>query len=283
MLNTPKIGIAEITISIAGDIRDQRRLMPPPYMPFCGSGPPHIRLRLHRQEPPVPAAEKIFSSPPIWTLYRHGSLSVIKIFDKLDLPGQTLIFDDPLRQADLYPTDPVDRFPDPFDSPTLELLLINYLAGGRGVILHACGIARDGKGYLFAGESGAGKSTLAGLWDRQPGVAVLSDDRTIVRKKDGRYWMYGTPWHGEAKFGAPGGVILDKIFFLRHGSQNAIQAVSGVASVTQFLKCSFPPYWDAAGMEFAMEFFCDLTSSVLCQMLEFKPDRHVIEFIGALR
>ena len=149
--------------------------------------------------------------------------------------------------------------------------------------MHACGIERDGKGYLFAGESGAGKSTLARLWGRQKGVNVFSDDKTIVRQKDGQYWMYGTPWHGEAKFGAPGGVKLENIFFLRHASRNAIQEVTGVPLVTQFLKCSFPPYWDAAGMEFAMEFFSDLAAAVSCQALSFTPDKQVIEFMRAMR
>jgi len=282
MLKTLKIGIAETTISIVGDIHDQRRPIPPAYMPFYDSGQPQIRLRLHRHKPPVPAAEKIFSSPPIWSLYRHGNLSVIKIFDKLDLPGHTLIFDDLLQKADLYPTDPGGRLPDPFDGPIMELLLINYLAGGRGVILHACGIERDGKGYLFAGQSGAVKSALATLWDQQKGVEVLSDGRTIVRKQDGQFRMYGTPWHGDATFGSPRGVKLERIFFLGHGRKNAVRDLEGAGAMLQFLQCSFPPYWDAPGMESAMEIFKELATRVSCFDLSFEPHNSAIEFVRGI-
>jgi len=277
------VTIGDVAISIAGESKNSRHEIQPNYQPFLMNGKPDITLQLHHRAGLPLVGKKIFDSSPIWKLYRENGTAVFKIFDSMPGLARTLVLPPELNHADLYLTNPSTRFLDPFYGPTMELLMINYLAHGRGVILHACGIERDGKGYLFAGESGAGKSTLARLWGRQTGVEVLSDDRTIVRKKDGQYWMYGTPWHGEAKFGAPGGVKLENIFFLRHASRNAIKGVTGAPSVTQFLKCSFPPYWDAAGMEFAMEFFSDLTTSVLCQMLEFKPDKHVIEFISNMR
>ena len=50
---------------------------------------------------------------------------------------------------------PGGQFIDPFFGPIIELLMINYLAQGYGLIIHACGIEYDSKGMLFAGESGA--------------------------------------------------------------------------------------------------------------------------------
>ena len=278
-----KVAIGDAVISIAGEFQNSRREIQSNYRPFLTNGQTDIALQLHREASLPLAGKKIFDSSPIWQLYRENGIALFKIFDSM--PGLTriLVLPPELSRADLYFADPSARFLDPFYGPAMELLMINYLTRGRGVILHGCGIERGSKGYLFAGESGAGKSTLARLWERQKDVAVLSDDRTIVRKKDGHYWMYGTPWHGEAKFGVPRGVKLEKIFFLRHASRNTIHEVAGAPSVTQFLKCSFPPYWDAAGMEFAMEFFSDLAASVSCQTLSFTPDKHVIEFVSAMR
>jgi len=275
------VKIGDVAISIAGEFKNSRREIQPNYRPFLKNGKPDITLQLQRRVGLPLAGKKIFDSSPIWKLYRENGTTVFKIFGSMSGLARALVLSPELNHADLYLANPSARFLDPFYGPTMELLMINYLTlgRGRGVILHACGIERDGKGYLFAGESGAGKSTLARLWGRQKGVEVLSDDRTIVRKKDGQYWMYGTPWHGEAKFGAPGGVKLENIFFLRHASRNAIQAVTGAPSVTQFLKCSFPPYWDAVGMEFAMEFFSKLTAAVACQTLSFRPDDSVIDLI----
>jgi hypothetical protein len=185
------------------------------------------------------------------------------------------------KRADLYFTEPGGQFVDPFFGPTMELLMINYLAQGYGVIIHACGIELNSTGLLFTGESGAGKSTLANLWNRENGITVLSDDRTLVRYVDGEFRMYGTPWHGETKFGSPRGVKLEKIFFLRHSQKNAIQPLSRIESVLQMLQCSFPPYWDAAGMEFTLALFEKLSNQIDCCALSFWPDESAIEFIKA--
>ena len=132
---------------------------------------------------------------------------------------------------------------------------------------------------LFVGESGAGKSTLATMWDQETDVEVLSDDRTVVRKKGDEYWMYGTPWHGEAKYGTPRAVRLERIFFLRHGAHHSSKQVSEIKAVSQFLICSFPPYWDPRGMEFSMELFSDVAAQVPCEELTFTPERSVLDFI----
>jgi hypothetical protein len=157
--------------------------------------------------------------------------------------------------------------------------MLNHLAQGRGAIIHSCGIAQNGKGMLFVGESGAGKNTLAKMWDREKGIEVLSDDRTIVRKRKNAFWIYGTPWHGEVEFGSPGKARLEGIFFLRHGASNAVEGVKGVDSVLNFLKSSFLPYWDAQGTAFSLELLSDLAHCVPCRELSFRPEQSVIDLV----
>jgi hypothetical protein len=91
--------------------------------------------------------------------------------------------------------------------------------------------------------------------------------------------MYGTPWHGEAKYGSPRAVRLERIFFLRHGPNHSIKQITGIEAVSKFLTCSFPPYWDPRGMEFSLELFSDLAARLPCEQLTFKPERSVINFI----
>ena len=93
--------------------------------------------------------------------------------------------------------------------------------------------------------------------------------------------MYGNPWHGEAKFGSPLSVKLDRIYFIQHGAANSARRMRGAEPVQNLLTCSFPPYWDVDGMEFTMDFFSDLTSTVSCYELFFKPDMGVVDFIKA--
>jgi hypothetical protein len=273
------IKISDILILIDGDSPQLGWHIPSAYQPFISCGPPNIVMRLQRGNVNLHPMQKVFDGSPIWSLYRAGIMSILVIYEKM--PGQTmiLVYPPPLKTADLYFPADSDRFNNPFFGPVLELLMINYLARRTGVVIHGCGVAIDNAGLLFVGESGAGKSTLANLWDRAKAATVLSDDRTIVRHIDGEFRMYGTPWHGEAKFGSPRGVKLENIFFLRHGRKNAVETLSGSESVLKLLQCSFPPYWDAAGMEYTLEFFEEIATRVPCHELAFEPDKRVIDLI----
>jgi hypothetical protein len=274
------IRIGDVPIAVESDARLPDWEILPAYRPFITDGKGDIVLGLHSGIPDIPTGKKVFDSSPIWTLHCHDDTSVFKIFHNFSGIKRVLVLSPGLKRADLYFEEKYDPFMGPFVGPAMELLMINYLARAGGVILHACSIERQGKGYLFAGESGAGKSTLARLWDQQKGMEVLSDDRTIVRKQDGQFWMYGTPWHGDAPFGSPRGAKLERIFFLGHGRKNAVRDLQGAGAMLQFLKCSFPPYWDAPGMESAMKIFEELATGVSCCELSFKPDESAIGFIN---
>jgi hypothetical protein len=279
MPETLKLAIGDISFAIEWQGFHGKWDIPPAYRPFIGAGKPDIRLVLRKDPPKIASGKKIFDSPPIWSLFQYQDKSAIKIFETFEGLQRTLILPPRLDRAELFFNASDSRFMDPFFGPTLELLMINCLARQKGVILHTCGINNNGNGMLFAGESGAGKSTLAGMWSQENGIEVLSDDRTVVRQKDGAFRMYGTPWHGEAKFGSPQSAGLDKIFFIRHGDANSVRKMKGAEAVQSLLTCSFPPYWDSAGMKFTLEFFSQMAAAVACYELFFKPDMSVIELI----
>jgi len=281
MVNKTVLKIGDVSFSIVNSEHINDWEIDPPYFPFVTAEKPDIRVNLVRGKPDDAATKKFFGSYPIWDLYRSERSSIIKFYE--DMPGlsRALVFKANLKEADLYFPAATDQFISPFYGPVLELLMINYLAQSRGTIIHSCGIKLGDKGILFVGESGAGKSTLAKLWHQAEGVDILSDDRTIVRKKNGEYWIYGTPWHGEAKFGAPYTAKLDRIYFIQHGAANSACQMRSAEPVQNLLTCSFPPYWDPGGMEFTMEFFSDMTATLPCYELFVKPDMGVIEYINA--
>jgi hypothetical protein len=173
------------------------------------------------------------------------------------------------------------RYPvDTLEYPLDELLMMNLLTQGRGVEVHACGLEdSDGQGYLFLGHSGSGKTTMARLWQRASGVQVLSDDRIILRFWAGTTWMYGTPWHGEAKLALPARTPLRQIFFLRHGSTNEIAPLRCAEALALFLVCSFVPFYSPAGLDFALTFFSQLIDSLPCAELRFVPEERAIDLV----
>jgi hypothetical protein len=270
------IRIGDVGISIEGQASGE---IAPAYLPFVAQGKTDISLCLHHGLPDHVVGEKVFESPPIWTLYRENGTSVIRLFPEMVDLQRTLFLPHHLKHADLYFADDSIRFIDPYFGPTIELLLMHYLAQERGVILHACGIVIEDKGILFVGESGAGKSTLARLWDQERGVDILSDDRVIVRKQGRDFRVYGTPWHGEAAFGLPREAKLERIFFLSHGQENSTKEMTGLDPVSHLLTCSFPPLWDHQGMEFALEFFSQIAAQVPFQQLSFRPEKSVLALV----
>jgi hypothetical protein len=282
MTNNLTFKIGDIGLALDGKPRIKQSEIRAAYRPFISTDDPDIALRMHMDSPEIPGGEKIFDSLPIWALYRHNDSLIIKLFETMNGLKRALCIHRDFNQADLYFTEPNGSFIDPFFGPTIELLMVNYLARIGSIIVHACGIDHGGKGLLFVGESGAGKSTLTRIWNKENGVEILSDDRIIIRKMNDQYWMYGTPWHGDAKFASPAKVKLEKVFFIKHGRANFIKAVSGTFPVLQFLKASFPPYWDKNCMEFAMEFFNDLVAAVPCRELSFVPDAGIVEFVDNL-
>mgnify|MGYP003701053395 CR=1 FL=1 len=175
---------------------------------------------------------------------------------------------------------PLDEPLYPLQYPLDELLLINLLARGRGIEFHACGVSEQtGKGYMFVGHSEAGKTTSARLWQRQRDAELLSDDRIIVRQMDGKFWMYGTPWHGEEEISSPRKVELTHIFFLRHGEQNGLAPLRRAEAAAELFSRSFPTFFSSEGLDFTLEFLDRLTGSVACAELSFVPDERVIGFV----
>jgi hypothetical protein len=108
---------------------------------------------------------------------------------------------------------------------------------------------------------------------------VLSDDRTILRKGNHQFFMYGTPWHGLGQFASPRRVKLERVFFLKQGKKNATADIAGSDAVCRFLTCCFPPFWDSRGTAFTMELFTDLSSQIPCRELTFKPEKSVLEVV----
>lgn len=172
----------------------------------------------------------------------------------------------------------------PLEYPIDELAMMHRLSLGEGVELHALGLAdQDGAGYLFLGHSGAGKSTTARLWRNEPGVKLLSDDRIILRKKAGKYLMYGTPWHGDAGVSSQANAPLSAIFLLEQAPTNEILPLPGAQAAAELFARSFVPHYLSDGIRFTLNFFDELTRSVPCSVFRFAPTESAVEAIRHVR
>lgn len=170
----------------------------------------------------------------------------------------------------------------------IQVLLINYFASrGEGIFTHAVGVKdTDGSGLIFAGKSGAGKSTTARLWHKHSKARVLNDDRIIVRKQKGNFYMHGSPWHGEFSDyltsrieSAP----LKKLFFIHHAKKNTARRIFEKDAFQLLYPALFPAFWDKACLENIISFCQELIKVVPCYSLGFVNDKKVIGFVRNIK
>jgi hypothetical protein len=231
--------------------------------------------------------KKIFDSGALWQLYEENGSYLFR-FTSPTLgphPYKIASFDNKFTQCEILlncSSFKLNQPVYPFEYPLDELTVNHFLAMREGMEVHACGVlVPSGGAYLFVGQSGAGKTTMARLYQRVNQVKILSDDRIVLRRKNRRIWMYGTPWHGEAEVASPEKGHLTKIFFLRHGEGNELVPLRKAEAVARLFTSCFPPFYHQQAIEFILAFFNEVVNTTPCYEFTFFPDERAVAFIGS--
>jgi hypothetical protein len=232
-----------------------------------------------------PVGPLIFDSGGPWRLHGDHDRQVYRIFDSRlgTSPYKEARLASDLRSGEVWlsqavfpPREPLD----PLEFPLDELLFQHLLSSRNGFEMHACGVvAPCGKGYVFAGHSGDGKTTTARLWERVPGSTVLSDDRIIVRREEEGWWIYGTPWHGEADLAETARAPLAAVLLLEKARQVSFTSLAPVEAVTELLARSFVAYHCPARLERALACIERLAGEVPCLRFFFVPTPGAVQSI----
>jgi len=232
---------------------------------------------------------KLFDSGALWQLHQVNGAFLFSFSSEVfgPTPYKVALLKKDFATGEVLLHRPyfyTDQSLHPLGYPLDELLFTNFLALGRGAEVHACGVVDSyERGHLFVGQSTAGKTTIARLWENEPDITVLSDDRIILRRIENKIWMYGTPWHGEAMLASPGRVSLTAVYFLEKGKKNELVAQKPSDSISRLFTCSFPPFYNRDALDFTLTFLEDVVKNVPCSELKFTPDKSVVEFIKGER
>ena len=258
------------------------------YTPFLSTDKPQITLELqYGSLPHLDLGRALFDTHLNWSLHRVEERWVYVLRSPGDQVVRSLVLLEPgldKGEVHILPAPGVEQIPYfPLSFPLAELLMVMLLSRGRGVLLHACGIDDRGEGLLFSGVSGAGKSTTSRLWAETPGATLLSDDRIIVTRRDQEFWMYGTPWHGDARVVSPLAAPLEQVYVLKHAQYNQAIPLGPQEATKRLLVRSFPTYWDAEGMSWTLSFLAELCERVPCHELSFLPDPSAVEYVRCAR
>lgn len=141
------------------------------------------------------------------------------------------------------------------------------------VILHSSAVEKDGKAYLFSAPCGTGKSTHSKLWQKVFGerAKVFNDDKPVLRKIDGIWYAYGTPWCGKDGININMKAPVAGICFLKQAQENKIRRLSNREAVQKMIWQTAHNYANAERMDMRLELIDSIVRNIPIYELENKP------------
>ena len=164
--------------------------------------------------------------------------------------------------------------PDMNEGPYLYTLICKrILSDYNGFFFHSSALELDGEGYLFTALSGTGKSTHTRNWRRVFGdrVTMINDDKPLVRKIDGKFFVCGTPWMGKSDIGCNRVAPVKAVYVLQRGEDNRAERVSPGLVLKQLLEATLLPK-NRSDMQKLLALFNDLFSEVPLILLTCNKD-----------
>jgi hypothetical protein len=148
------------------------------------------------------------------------------------------------------------------------------LSAEGGFLLHASSVVRNGRAFLFTGPSGAGKTTIVGLAPSD--VTLLTDEISYVRKTDGGYFAFGTPFSGDRQeAGEQTSAPIAAVYRLEQGVENDQERLGPAAAVRALMRNMLFFTVDAQLSRCMLDAACDFATAVPAFRLTFAPDSRV--------
>lgn len=156
-------------------------------------------------------------------------------------------------------------------------IIMHYLTLYTDAVLMHASCAFDGKkGRMFSGFSGTGKSTMSMIWAKS-GSQIINDDRLVIRKIDGQFFLYNTPmYYVDQSKKAP----LSAIYLIRHYPENKANKVKGALAVSKVMAFCIQNNFDKSFINKRLEFFSDLCAATPVYELGFVPNESVVSYIA---
>lgn len=132
-----------------------------------------------------------------------------------------------------------------------------------GMLLHGAVISDGTNGYAFTADSGVGKTTHVRLWQLAFGdeISIINGDKPIIRKREGKWYAYGTPWCGKEGWNINTSVPLAGICFLRRGETNSIKPYNAASAIADIFPQLLIPA-DSVGLTATLDLLDGLLTDV---------------------
>lgn len=151
----------------------------------------------------------------------------------------------------------------------LEKICTAVLEKYDGFFFHSSALMLDGEAYVFTAQSGTGKSTHTLMWREHFGgrVTMINDDKPIIRKTDGGFFIYGTPWMGKSNIGGNLKAPVKAVYVLRRSEENYARKAQTGEVFKEILEATVIPN-DKRNMTILLSLLDEFFSSAKLILLE---------------
>jgi hypothetical protein len=146
-----------------------------------------------------------------------------------------------------------------------------------GLLLHAAGIAFQGRGVVALGSSGAGKSTLTRLCRRAAGAEVLSDE-VVALYPEGR--VEGSPFCSDLDL--PSSLArarLVAVLLLQKGPEERMEELSAQEAIAALMGQVFRPLPGEASPGDILQRLARIIEPVMLRRFVFRKDEAAAGFV----
>lgn len=252
------------------------------YMIPNGDYPDAVTVNCSLTEEAIPEPEgKLLTERDTanWYMHENGSYTITFSDPEEDVLCARLCYNDNTSHAELLLLDANKLYgtdTEFFLSNVLQYMYRLALVFKDGFTIHASSIINDGYGIAFSAQSGTGKSTHTALWQKvYPDTVLLNDDGPSVRKKDGVWYIYGTPWAGTTGININTCAPLKALVFLERSEVNTIRTLSALEGIRRIFEAIIHPVSDelmSIVLSSVSSFITESTMCVLgCNMTDDAP------------
>ena len=149
----------------------------------------------------------------------------------------------------------------------------------QAFILHSSFVSWKGNGILFTAPSGTGKSTQADLWEKYEAADIYNGDRTIVRKMNGEYYGFGSPYAGTSGIYRNESAPIKAIVVIEQGPENIIQRLYGREAFLPLFRETLMNTWNKEYMEKMTDLLMDVACQIPVYHLSCRPDQGAVNTV----
>lgn len=153
------------------------------------------------------------------------------------------------------------------------------LIAQEALFLHASYVLWKGKAILFTAPKQTGKTTQAKLWESFRGATIVNGDRALLRKVDGCWNAYGSPYCGTSQMCENLSAPIGAVVLLSQAAQNSVCRAKTMEALIAFMDGASFHTWDKENVETAVDLMKDLIADIPIYKLGCTPTEDAVKVL----